>query len=122
MFSLVDDIDFSSFRGSLLRQFEEAWYWFKPNSGGGLHRPDFRGKRRTYKVRKSLYWFKESAYFSFYKKEMVVARARQLAEALCAMGFSVGEIAISDPGEIIWEDTAQILAFPGKKKMPSAFS
>jgi len=85
MFALIDDIELSLFRGSLQRQFEEAWYWFKPSGGGGLYRPNFRGKRRTYEVRKSLYWFKQSATFTFYQKNRVVVRARQLADALRAM-------------------------------------
>ena len=112
MFTARDNINFSEFRGSIQKAHEEAWVWFSPQGPGGLHYPRFKGKARTRNVRKSLFWFKEDAYFLGYEKGSVIRRARDLAKSLTNAGTEIKEIKSNDPGEIIWSDSNQILALP----------
>lgn len=121
MFLARDEIDFSVLKRSLQKAHEEAFYWFSKNGGGGLAYPEFRGKSRTYKVRKSLFWFKEDARWVFGSGGSVILRARELAKVLTEAGQEIREITIEDPGEIIWEDSNQILAFPKDIEIPKAF-
>ena len=112
MFTALEEIDFGLQRGSVQRAHEEAWYWFSKTGGGGLYRPRLTGKLRSQAVRKSLFWFKADASFSYRDKGAVVTRARQLARAMCAAGVGVRELHVDDPGLIIWEDQRQVLARP----------
>jgi hypothetical protein len=112
MFTKRNEIDFSEMKGSIQRAQDEAWYWFRPGGGGGLHRPNLRGQLRNQAVRKSLFWFNADAAFWGHEKGSVVRRARQLAEVLTSAGFEIREIQTDDPGEIIWHDYMQVLARP----------
>ncbi len=121
MFAARDEIDFSQKCGSLQRAHEEAFYWFSAHGGGGLLYPRLRGKLRTSKVRKSLFWFDEQASFWGHTKGSVVRRARELARVITEAGVEIREIRVKDPGEIIWKDTKQVLALPVIGQIPCAF-
>lgn len=121
MFAVRDEIDFSLLRGSLQKAHEEAFYWFSAKGCGGLLYPRLGGKLRTYKVRKSLFWFDEQAYFWGHPKGSVVRRARDLARVITDAGIEIREIRVEEPGEIIWQDSKQVLAFPGRSEIPRAF-
>ncbi len=121
MFAARDDLDFSNVRGSIQRAHEEAFYWFKTGGMGGLTYPDLKGKVRTAKIRKSLFWFPEDAKFLRDKSGTVVLRARNLAQAIPDAGVEVREIRMRNPGEILYEDSQQVLAHPGDLKIPRAF-
>jgi hypothetical protein len=112
MFAKRNEIDFSEMKGSIQRAQDEAWYWFRPGGGGGLHRPNLRGHLRNQAVRKSLFWFVADAAFWGQEKGSVVRRARQLGEVLTSAGFEIREIQTDHPGEIIWHDYTQVLARP----------
>jgi hypothetical protein len=112
MFAARDRIDFSLMKGSIQRAHDEAWYWFSPGGGGGLHRPNLRGRARNQAIRKSLFWFAADAAFWGQEPGSVVRRARQLGEVLTAAGFEIREIQTGDPGEVVWRDHDQVLARP----------
>lgn len=112
MFTALERIDFSRQRGSIQRAHEEAWFWFSLHGGGGLYRPRLTGKVRTQAVRKSLFWFKAEGRFAGKETGSVLRRARQLAQVMGDAGVEVREIATDDPGEVIWQDTRQVLARP----------
>jgi len=121
MFTALEKIDFSRFRGSLQRAHEEAFWWFKKNGGGGLAYPRLTGKLRSQKVRKCLFWFEADASFWGYRKGSVVRRARDLAAVMTEAGCEIREVTVKDPGEIIWKDTIQVLAHYSSDKVPRAF-
>ncbi|WP_428651481.1 hypothetical protein [Roseibium sp.] len=121
MFTARDEIDFSQLKGSVQKAHEEAFYWFSSKGGGQLKYPKLRGKQRTYEVRKSLFWFKSDARFFLSDGGRMVDRARQLAAALTVAGCEIREIRMRDPGKILWEDSNQVLAFPGETAVPKAF-
>ena len=121
MFAARDQIDFSSLRGTLQRAHDEAFYWFSPHGGGGLLYPRLRGKLRTSKVCKSLFWFDEQASFWGHPKGSVVRRARDLARVITQAGVEIRELRIEDPGEVIWKDPKQVLALPVVGQIPRAF-
>lgn len=112
MFQARDQIDFTKLPGRIKRAHEEAWFWFSPNGGGGLEYPRLRGKARTRKVRKALFWFRSDARFFGHPKGSMVARARRLAEVISDAGVEIRELQTDNPEEIIWEDLDQVLAFP----------
>ena len=117
----MEKVNLSGMRGSLQKAHEEAFYWFRADGGGGLLYPRLKGKVRTPKVRKSLFWFDEQAAFWGYPKGSVVQRARDLARVMTAAGVEIREIRLRDPGEIIWKDTKQVLACPVPGQIPRAF-
>lgn len=123
MFTARDRIDFSSQKGSVQKAHEEAWYWFHPNGGGGLRYPHLKGKVRTPEIRKSLFWFKKDATFSFTDRSAgkVVDRAQELASALTLAGCEIRKIEVKNPGQILWEDSNQVLAFADPAEIPNAF-
>ena len=121
MFQARDRIDFSQAPGSIQRAHDEAWFWFRRDGGGGLSYPRLRGKARTQKVRKSVFWFREDARFFGHPKGSMINRARDLARAISAAGVEIREISVEDPGEIIWEDLAQVLALSDQYGVPCAF-
>lgn len=121
MFAARQEIDFSQFKGSIQKAHEEAFYWFSPNQAGQLHYPRLKGKVRTPEVRKSLFWFKEDAKFFLSDGGHIVHRARQLANALCLAGCEIREIRMREPGKILWQDSKQVLAYPGDIAIPRAF-
>ena len=121
MFLARQKIDFSTLPGRLQRAHDEAWYWFRADGGGGLEYPRLRGRARTSKVRKSVFWFRTDARFFGHPKGSMVRRARGLAEAITAAGVEIRELQVDHPGEIIWEDLAQVLAWPGSEGLPRAF-
>ncbi len=122
MFAARDEIDFSRFKGSVQRANEEAFYWFLANHGMGLTFPRLKGKARSADVRRALFWFREDATFSDRKAGRVVDRARQLAQALTLADCEIRELKTRDPGQIVWEDTKQVLAVPSKDLVLHAFS
>lgn len=121
MFAARECVDFSRLRGSIQKAHEEAFYWFRADGGGGLLYPKLDGKLRTSKVRKSLFWFHEHAAFWGHRKGSVVRRARDLARVMTEAGVEIRELCVQDPGEIIWKDTKQVLAFPVPGRIPRAF-
>lgn len=121
MFAARDLIDFSKLKGSIQTANDEAFYWFRAGGSGGLAYPRLNGKVRTPKIRKSLSWFKEDAKFFWPKNESVISRARDLASALELAGCEIREIRMTDPGELIWEDSIQVLAMPSEGHIPKAF-
>lgn len=72
-------------------------------------------------MRKSLFWFKPDATFHGFEKGSMIRRARELAAALTAAGGEIRELRIKDPGEIVWEDFDQVLAYPAPRSVPRAF-
>ena len=121
MFLARAQIDFSTLPGSVQRAHDEAWYWFRPDGGGGLQYPRLVGQARTQKVRKSVFWFRSDARFWGHPKGSMILRARELAQAVSAAGVEIRELRMDDPGEIIWEDLTQVLAWPGNQPLPRAF-
>ncbi len=121
MFAAKYDLDVSQLPGSLQRAHDEAWFWFRANGGGGLRYPRLRGKARTTKVRKSLFWFRRDARFFGYPTGSVVRRARELAHVITEAGTEIRELRSNDPGEIIWQDVDQVLAYAGDRQIPRAF-
>ena len=121
MFAVRDEMDFTQLPGSLQRAHEEAFFWFSANGCGGLLYPRLRGKVRSWKVRKSLFWFHEKAAFFGHPKGSVVRRARDLALATTAAGMEIREIRARDPGQVIWQDTKQVLALADTDRLPRAF-
>lgn len=121
MFEALRALDFSGQKGSVRRAHDEAWYWFKPDGGGGLHYPRLSGKVRTRAVRRSLFWFRADARFALNRERgAVVRRARQLAAVMGEAGVEVRELWADDPGRIVWEDYQQVLAEPSSPT-PRAF-
>lgn len=121
MFMAREQIDFATLPGSLQRAHDEAWFWFRPDGGGGLHYPRLRGNLRTQKVRKAVFWFRSDASFFGHERGSVVRRARELAAVLTASGLEIRELQSNDVGEIIWEDLKQVLACPPQGKAHRAF-
>lgn len=121
MFTALDDLDLSQCKGSVQRAYEEAWYWFRPDGGGGLHRPRLSGKARSRSARRSLFWFRHDASFWGERPGSVIDRARQLGQAVTLAGIEIREITLADPGDLIWEDNKQVLARP-IGAVPRAFS
>lgn len=121
MFQARQKIDFTTLPGKVQRAHEEAWFWFSANGGGGLTYPRLQGKARTQKVRKAVFWFRSDACFFGHEKGSVVRRARELAVALTAAGIEIRELHSDFVGDIIWEDTKQVLACPSPNGLPRAF-
>lgn len=122
MFSARHKVDFSNCKGSIQKAHEEAFAWFIARGPGGLTFPRLRGRARTTRVRKSLFWFKPDAAFCGYEKGSIIRRARELAAALTSAGCEIRELRVKDPGEIVWEDCDQVLAYPTFKTIPRAFA
>lgn len=121
MFTARDDVDFSQCKGSIQKAHEEAFAWFTGRPHGGLANPRLKGRARTPKIRKSLFWFRSEARFDGCEKGSVIRRARELAQAMTWAGCEIRELHLADPGEIVWEDPLQVLAYPGCRTIPKAF-
>lgn len=121
MFSARDDVDFSACKGSIQREHEEAFLWFTDRGAGGLTYPRLKGRVRTTKIRRSLFWFKPEAAFFGQEKGSVIRRARDLATVLTKAGCEIRELKSKNPGEIVWEDHVQVLAYPGEYLIAKAF-
>jgi hypothetical protein len=83
--------------------------------------PRLRSQVRTQKIRQSLFWFKSDAAFYGHPKGSMVRRARELADAISSAGIEIRELSTTDPGEIIWNDLDQVLAWPDGRAIPRAF-
>ncbi len=121
MFAARDEIDFSRCKGRIQKAHEEAFAWFTGRPHGGLTYPRLKGRVRTRNVRQSLFWFKPDAQFLGFEKGSVIRRARELAAVITSAGYEIRELQMVNPGEILWEDSVQVLACPNGRIIPKAF-
>ena len=87
-----------------------------------LRCPALRGPARVRGGRHALFWFKPTA---AWKKAgrgpgTVILDARALAGQMARWGIEIREIAIRDPGTILWQDAHQVMAIP-QGPVPRAF-
>lgn len=82
--------------------------------------PALRGPGRVRDGRAALFWFREAAAECGRSPGQIVFRARDLAYALAAVGIAVREIAVRNPGRVLWSNRYQVLAMP-EAPVPRAF-